>query len=93
MRYLATTALLLIYMSPAAAAEYWQSDNLLACLVGNGAVEMRHGATADQAMSAVMPGCQKTVDPPPKAGQDGADYTKFVQATAMTILERASGVM
>lgn len=86
-------AALLTITGAAQAAEYWQSDNLLACLVGKGTVAMRHGATADAAYNEANTSCIGTADPPPPKNVDGVDFSNYAHALAWQILHRAEGAI
>lgn len=75
-----------------AADEYWDGDNLLACLVGKGAVEIRHGASAEAAIGAVRDECvSSTAEPEPAAGEepegDWGDYLDAMIGAAETSLQ------
>lgn len=91
MRSLAIAAALILLAAPAAHAEYWDGDNLLACLVGKASVEMRHGATAEAALHAVGDNCiETTSEPEPAAGEepegDWGDYLDAVYGLASDML-------
>lgn len=78
MRALAV-AVFLLFVSPAQ-AEYWEGDKLLDCLVGKAAVEMRHGAKADQALDTVRDECVKTAAEPEPSVEPEGDWDEEVDA-------------
>jgi hypothetical protein len=89
MRLIAAALLFLIVTVPSQ-AEYWDGDNLLACLVGKGVVEIRHGALARDALEAVAEECVASASEPPPAEEpegDSGDYLDYVFDTALRSLE------
>lgn len=93
MRNILLVLAVLITAAPATAAdEYWSGDNLLACLIGKGAVEMRHGATAEAAILSVRNACVEAFaepEPAPDEEPEGewGDYLDYAVDAAQTALE------
>ncbi len=83
----------MLFVAAPAHAEYWEGDNFLACLVGKGVVEMRHGATADDALKAVRATCDDTLEPEPKPSEepegDWGDYLDAMYGLALDTLRAA----
>ena len=53
--------------------EYFLGDNLLACLMAKGSVEMRHGASAEAALKSIDTQCMDANDEPDDNDGDWLD--------------------
>lgn len=70
------------------AYDYRPGDNLLGCLIGRAAIEMRHGAKAKTALSTIEPGCI-VANPEPDAAGDWLDDTWNTALRSLEAMEKA----
>lgn len=81
--------------SPVLAANapgYWDGDNYLECLIGKGAVAMRHGAKPVAAVDSVREACASALEPNASAevAGDAGDYVDYVYGVAVDTLTAAA---
>ena len=91
MHRLAVAVLLLLIAPTGHAAERWDGDDYLACLVGQGAVALRHGSSAQEALNVAMPTCEASMEPEGSAAAADGDYIDYISGAALTALTAIEG--